>query len=557
MSFVSKNVFDLSFPAQFSCNPCKLVPNYYEEVYPGDHIRCYDENITKLAPLVGPVYGFFDIYQWYFFVPFRLVYKDWQNYITGGKYGNDSPNQDGSSPYVKPYVMLTNPSHKSLAAYFGMASKQTYPGGTTYSPGTYKVDAMPFRAYQLIWNEWFRNENLQDEVEISLNGGLDNTINTSDLLSKNWERDRYTSSLPWQQRGDPTYLPLDVEAPVYGFDNKPIGIKYYDGTGVKFAQLMCSSEKDYSNGTNVGTNVGVSTSADNNAFINSQFTHAMDGSIDYSRGYGIGLANKGAALNSNIYADLTQATAVTVDQVRTAFQIQLFLYNSGRRGYRYVEQILSLFGVRAPDASLQRPEFIGGYRIPLNVSEVIQTSATTNDSPQGNVSGLGRGWARKLGFNKKFNEYGMVIGLYCMMPKTLYNGQGIPKVFTRETKYDYLCPPLAHLSMDAVKNKELFVTGTSATDEAVFGYQDRYDELRHRVGTIAGDFLTSLNFWTNSRIFANTPALNSDFVTASMDYRNFAVTDSSVDHLWVTTYHDVRAVRPLPKHGNPGLIDHV
>lgn len=549
--FASKNVFDLGFPAQFSGNMGKIYPNYYEEVYPGDHLRCYDENITKLAPLVGPVYGFYDVYQWYFFVPWRLVYKDWQAYITGGKYGNDSPNQNGSNPYVKPYVLLNNPSHKSLAAYFGMASQQTYPDQTTYSPGQYKVDAMPFRAYQLIWNEWFRNENLQDEVEISLDGGEDQTINTTNVLSKNWERDRFTSALPWQQRGDPTYLPLDIEAPVFGKSKVPMRMTTYYGENYGTTNNGNLMEFHHAHDGYQRNYLGVTTSINNDTQFNSDEGSMRTNISTKEKIQALGLTNAG------VYADLTKATAVTVDQVRTAFQIQLFLYNSGRRGYRYVEQILSLFGVRAPDASLQRPEFIGGYRSPLNISEVIQTSETTNSSPQGNVSGIGRSWARKLGFNKRFNEYGCVIGLWCCMPKTMYNGQGIPKVFTRETKYDYLVPPLAHLSMDAVKNKELYVTGTEATDNAVFGYQDRYDELRHRVGTIAGDFLTSLNFWTNSRIFANAPALNSAFVTCNPDYRQFAVTDDTVDHLWVTTYHDVKAVRPLPKHGNPGYIDHM
>lgn len=529
--FNTRNNQDLSHNFTFSASMGKLYPMYYEEVYPGDKFKDYDEILTKFAPMIAPVYAQMDVHTYYFFVPWRLCWKNWQTFITGGKYGNGSLTKNGN-PVVKPFVNLTNPAKNSLAAFLRCACKQTYPDGTSYTPGTYKVDAMPFRGIQLIWNEWFRDENLQDEVNVSLEDGLDTTVNTLTIPTKCWERDRYTSALPWQQRGDPTYLPLDIEAPVIG-DGTPL-ILYNDNAaaGSKLTDLK------------------VWTSGSTSGFLGSSGNWELNDKLGVTPNI-----NNGGFGTSGLKADLTKASSVTVDAVRTAFQIQNFLYNSGRRGYRYVEQILSLFGVRAPDASLQRPEFIGGGRSPIRIGEVLQTSSTDTETPQGNRAGVAYGASSKHGFTKFFNEYGFVIGFYCVMPRTQYQ-QGISKLMSRETMYDYLNPYLVHLSMDAVKNKELYVTGNSSVDNAPFGYQDRYDELRHRENWVAGDFMDSLNFWTMSRIFATPPALNSQFVTADPSKRIFAVTDQNTDPLWVTINHNCYARRPMPKHGEPGLIDH-
>lgn len=529
--FNTRNNQDLSHNFTFSASMGKLYPMYYEEVYPGDKFKNYDEILTKFAPMIAPVYAQMDVHTYYFFVPWRLCWKNWQTFITGGKYGNGSLTKNGN-PVVKPFVNLTNPAKNSLAAFLRCACKQTYSDGTSYTPGTYKVDAMPFRGIQLIWNEWFRDENLQDEVNVSLEDGLDTTVNTLTIPTKCWERDRYTSALPWQQRGDPTYLPLDIEAPVIG-----------NGNRIHFNALNASDSSIVS--SNGVLNLNNPTTA---AVKYAQYN------LDANPGNVLGLTTSSGL--SGIKTDLTKASAVTVDQVRTAFQIQNFLYNSGRRGYRYVEQILSLFGVRAPDASLQRPEFIGGGRSPIRIGEVLQTSSTDTETPQGNRAGVAYGASSKHGFTKFFNEYGFVIGFYCVMPRTQYQ-QGISKLMTRETMYDYLNPYLVHLSMDAVKNKELYVTGNSSVDDAPFGYQDRYDELRHRENWVAGDFMDSLNFWTMSRIFATPPALNSQFVTADPSKRIFAVTDQDTDPLWVTINHNCYARRPMPKHSEPGLIDHI
>lgn len=553
--FKTKNVFDLTHNISFTCNATKLIPMLYEEVYPGDYFRCYDEIMTKAQALIAPVYAQFDIKTFYFFVPFRLVWKNWQFYITGGKYGNDSPNKDGSNPYVKPYVMLTNPAKNSLAAYLGAPCVQRFEIGqeeVIYNPGTYKMDAMPFRGIQLIWNEYFRDENLQDEVEISLEDGEDKEVNTLELLTKCWERDRYTSALPWPQRGDPVYLPLELEAPVYG-NGKALTFQ----TDPDGALMGVTGNGQIENSATLKINALTGEIVENPAIG----AETANGSVLNGLYKAVGLPTKDALshyskLDSGVYTDLTAATAVTPNQVRTAFQIQKFLYNSGRKGYRYVEQIQWLFGVRAPDASLQRPEFIGGGSSPLRISEVLQTSGTTpTGTPQSNRSGSAMGWMNKHGFTKRFDEYGMVIGFYCIMPRTVYQ-QGLNKMFSRETKFDYLVPTLSHLGMEAVKNKELFVTGNTEVDDDIFGYQDRYDELRHRENRVAGDFVDNLNYWTVTRKFQSTPALNAQFVEASMDKNIFAITDQTVDSFMVSINHNMKAKRPLPRHGDPAYIDH-
>lgn len=558
--FNTRNVFNLSNERKFTCNMGKLIPFMLEEVYPGDDWKVKTECVLRLQPMLAPIMHRVDVFTHFFFVPTRLLWSDWENFITGGRYGNDSPNADGSNPYVKPYVSLTNPSSKALSTYFGLPCKQTYPDSSVYEPGTFTVDAMPFRAMAKIWNDWYRDENLQDEIDFSTAGGLDSTIETATLYSRNWEKDYFTSSLPYQQRGPASYLPLGVEAPVYGTGNA-IGLRTYDGTNVTGGYMMFTGEKDYSNGTNVGTDIQLSNTSYNGS-LPGVGTVANYSVPAYNQGYGVGLSTKTDLRKSNVYTDLTNASAVTVSQVRTAFQVQKFLEKSARAGYRYIEYILEHFGVHSPDARLQRSEFLGGGRSPVIVSEVLQTSSTDATTPQGNMAGHGINVNANHAFTKSFTETGYIIGIMSILPRTSYQ-QGINRMWLRETKYDYLVPVLSHLSMQGVYEAELCQTGSS-TDKTIFGYQNRYDELRRRESHVAGDLVDNMNFWHMGRIFKTTdennqpikPVLNGNFVTADPTKRIFAVTDDSEDACIVDLLVNAKAIRPLPKHGNPGLIDH-
>lgn len=537
--FNSRNVFNLTNERKFTCNMGKLVPFMMEEVYPGDDWKVKTECVLRLQPMLAPIMHRVDVFTHFWFVPNRLLWKDWEGFITGGKYGNDSPNRDGTNPYVKPFVTLTSPSKNALSTYLGLPCVQNYPDQTIYDPGTYTVDAMPFRAIQLIWNENYRDENLQDEVEISLDGGEDLTVNTSVLPVRCWEKDYFTSALPWQQRGDPAYLPLGLSAPtsVYG-NGKSLGLT--DGTrGYITANGIVGNAYNIITGDATSTNVG--TNVDGISITGATKALGINQNPKYS-----GLIGT---------TDLTSASAVSVSDVRTAFQVQKFLEKSARAGYRYIEYILEHFGVHSPDARLQRPEFLGGGRSPVIVSEVLQTSETSaTGTAQGNMAGHGINVNANHAFTKSFTEQGYIIGLMSILPRTSYQ-QGINRMWLRQTKYDYLVPVLSHLSMQGIMTAELYQSGTG-TDRMIWGYQNRYDELRRRESHVAGDFVDNMNFWHMGRIFANKPQLNADFVASDPTKRIFAVTDQTSDACIVDLLVNARAIRPLPKHGNPGLIDH-
>ena len=557
LRFDKRNAFDLTHERKFSCDMGYLVPFLCEDMVPGDKWYVKTDLVLRLTPLLAPIMHRVDVFTHFFFVPTRLLWKDWENFITGGKYGNDSPNADGSNPYVKPYVTLTSPTSKALSTYFGLPCVQNYPDQTTYDPGTFTVDAMPFRAMAKIWNDWYRDENLQDEIEFSTDGGQDSTIETATLYSRNWEKDYFTSALPWQQRGPASYLPLGVEAPVYGNDNSIMLIDRKTPASSNTKALGYWTTGSY----------GLRTVGDNNTQygLNPNNTYEAN---DMPIGHVLGLINKNFAqaknVNSGLVTDLSMASAVSVSQVRTAFQVQKFLEKSARAGYRYIEYILEHFGVHSPDARLQRSEFLGGGRSPVIVSEVLQTSSTDTTTPQGNMAGHGINVNANHAFTKSFTETGYIIGIMSILPRTSYQ-QGINRMWLRETKYDYLVPVLSHLSMQGVYEAELCQTG-SATDKTIFGYQNRYDELRRRESHVAGDLVDNMNFWHMGRIFDTTPAtqggdpvlpvLNGDFVKADPTKRIFAVTDESEDACIVDLLVNAKAIRPLPKHGNPGLIDH-
>lgn len=541
--------FDLSQERKFTCNMGKLIPIMYEEVYPGDDFKVRTNQVIRLQPMTAPVMHRVDVYTYYFFVPFRLLWKDWENFITGGKYGNDSPNKDGSNPYVIPYVNITSPSKRSLAAYFGMPCVQNYTDQTTYDPGTYSVNAFPFRAMAKIWNDWFMDEFLDEEIEFSEDGGLDATINTTTLYSKSWQKDRFTNARISEQLGNPVYLPIGLDAPVS---------VYGDGKGIKLLRKTTSdvmgdvtmsawTDRDYSNGARIGSLGLGEMSNDNVGTTVGTIADVQEGSI-------IGLSRSTVYGASGIIgtANLQTATGVAVSQVKTAFRVQQFMTEQARGGYRYVEHILTHFGVHSPDGRLQRAEFLGGGRSPITVSEVLQTSETSS-TPQGNMSGHGINVNSNHAFTKAFNEYGCIIGLMCILPRTSYQ-QGIDRQFLRENKYDYLTPLLAPINQQAVLYKELYTTGVASDDNAIWGYQDQYDELRHRQNIVAGDMVDNMNDWHFGRIFASRPTYNASFVKADPSKRMFAVTDDTEDCCIVDLLNRVHAVRPLPKRGDTAII---
>jgi hypothetical protein len=487
-----RSKFDLSHYKQFTCNQGELVPIAVQEVLPGDSFQMSTSALIRLSPLVAPVMHPVHATIQHFFVPYRLIMDDWESFITGGETGADST--------TFPTITIT-PTAGSLADYMGL------PLGTSIS-----VNALPFRAYSLIYNEYFRDQDLQTALTIDLTDGADTTTNTT-MQKVNWGKDRFTSSKDSTQKGSEVSLPLGTSAPIVYGPN----ISGSDHTG--------NSTVSYFNGSSHEWHYDTDVPADSSALIGSS-SHGLK-------------------------ADLSSATASSINDLREAFALQSFAEHRMMFGGRYSEY-LKFLGIRYSDGRLDRPEFLGGGKETIQFSEVLQTGVDSTDGGLGTMGGHGLSAMRSNRFTRFFEEHGLIISLMSVRPKSMYH-QGVDKIWNKSTKEDFFQYELEGIGQEEILNKEVYVAHASPT--GTFGYQNRYDEYRYNVNTVAGDFRPgqALEEWTMCRDFSSDPALNSTFITCNPTTRIYA--SSSTDQLLIMAYNKVKARRMMRKVGSPiGLI---
>lgn len=550
-----RNVFNLSYENKLTMNMGELVPIMCMPIVPGDKFRVNTEALVRLAPLVAPMMHRVNVYTHYFFVPNRLVWNEWEDFITKGIDGEDAPvfpyfaPTDGWASVKSESLFRKYFTDSSLWDYLGLPSLSGV-GSINYNvtngvvfPNSFKVSALPFRAYQLIYNEYYRDQNLTDPVEFSLGSGsaavdFDNLIL---LRRRAWEKDYFTSALPWLQRGP------EVTVPVGGvFGDVVLKDGFIDGNFTNYQRIL---DKD-------GNPLAVNT---NGSQLLQSGTNPIGGTPSRPGALQVGNSSQEIASQQGAYFDpngsLTingNETGISIQDLRTSNALQRWFERNARGGSRYIEQILAHFGVRSSDARLQRPQFLGGGKMPIAVSEVLQTSQTTESSPQANMSGHGISAGVNNGFRHYFEEHGYVIGLMSIMPRTGYQ-QGVPRDFTKFDNMDFYFPEFAHLSEQEIKNQELYVSNDPTYNEGTFGYTPRYAEYKYHESEAHGDFRGNMSFWHLNRIFEDKPNLNTTFVECNPSNRVFATSKTQDDKFWVQIYQDVKALRLMPKYGTPTL----
>lgn len=503
---VQKSAFDLSHEHKLSGKMGTLMPVLCQEVVPGDKFEINSESMIRFAPMVAPIYHRINSYIHYFYVPNRIIWHDWEKFITGAE-------------IALPEIEYTGGYQGSIADCLGLP----LPNGLTPEP--IKINDLPFRAFFQIYKDYYIDQNLTSsnritggaEDELLINRTYDdlsaehgasftNSFVTENKFLRAWEKDYFTSALPWAQKGNPVSMQASVISQI------PATITYPNGSVPP-----------------AGTSAVTMVSSGSTASL--------------------------VANGNSLTVDSIQRADITVEEMRTATRLQRFLERNARAGTRYVEHLLSHWGVKSSDARLQRAEYIGGGKSPVVVSEVLNTTGTA-ELPQGNMAGHGINVGRTNHATKFCEEHGFIIGIMSVMPEPNYQN-GIPKLWSRKLNLDFYYPEFAQLGEQPVLNKELYWDGeTPGNNEVTFGYQSRYAEYKYAPSTVHGHFRDNLDFWHAGRKFAELPTLTQEFIecdTTDINERIFAVNNPLIENLYIQVYHNIKALRPMPFYNTPTL----
>lgn len=507
--------FKLHHDFKLSFNMGELVPILCEETLPGDRWRLSTQSMLRMAPMLAPVMHQVDVYVHHFFVANRIVWPEFNEFIYQTK--------PGYTPPVRPYLQGFSSTMGSLANYIGLPIA-TY----DHEP----INALPFAACQKIWNDYFRDENLEPELDCTLNAG-DNSSRFGTFLplrKRAWAKDYFTSALPWAQKGDAVTMPTGslTDVPVI-----------YNGNTEQDPEWVTKASGI------TGNDWPVYGAPMDGANPSSGEVKVRDGSGGTFYGAAYDPKDTLTALTSEL-----ELESATIEEFRVSMLLQEWLEKSARGGTRNNEGGLVHFGVRSSDGRLQRPDYLGGSMAPMVISEVLQNSESA-DTPQGNMAGHGISASNGKFIDYFCEEHGWMISFISILPKTAYQ-QGLHRKFTREDRFDYAWPTFANLGEQPVLNKEIFFQpGSVNSNDGVFGYQSRYAEYKHIQSRVAGEFTDSLAYWHLGRIFDDPPNLNGSFVAADPSHRIFAVEDPTSSKIYAHIFHQCSATRKLPFFGIP------
>jgi len=504
---VGSNVFDLSHDVKMSFKMGGLYPTCLMECVPGDKVKIGTETMLRFAPLIAPVMHKVNVTTHYFFVPNRILWPNWEQWITG--------NLDVQAPwmYIFPNNAQTGFAVKSLADYMGLPTGIVRNNISYPDPNAQVCSPFPFAAYNKIYNEYYRDQNLQTALTDTLIDGENNAfrdVAAGSVKQRAWQHDYFTSCLPWAQKGDAVTIPIgDV---TINYDSTTGGTVFRDGAGTPVTNLTDARYTDAGGQPRDGSVVGMRYDIDN---------------------------------SSQLYGT---AEAADINSLRRAFRLQEWLERNARGGTRYIESILAHFGVKSSDARLQRPEYLGGSKGKMVISEVLSTAETT--LPVGNMAGHGISVSGGNEFKYSVEEHGWIIGLISVTPETAYQ-QGLHRSLHKLNRLDYFWPTFANIGEQEVKNIELYAEGNTVGE--TFGYVPRYAEYKFLNSRVAGEMRTSLDYWHLGRKFSAKPNLNGAFVSCDPSTRIFAVEEPEVDNIYGHIFNNIKAIRKMPKYGTPNF----